>query len=196
MAERIGSVGLQRLEPHIAGLDALSIPSTGIVDYMAVASAMAKIIRAAGAELQFGIEILAIRERPDAVEIASAQRSWRARTLIACGGLQSDRLAKMAGLKINHRIVPFRGEFYVLPKSRQGLISRLIYPIPDPRLPVRGNSSHQDDQWEYPGWPKCGAGVFPRGLSEIYFQTAGRRRLCDVPRLLAHDRKPFRIGHR
>ena len=58
--------------------------------------------------------------------------------MIVCGGLQSDRLATLAGLKINHRIVPFRGEFYTLPQSRAGLINHLIYPIPDPKLPFVG----------------------------------------------------------
>ena len=58
--------------------------------------------------------------------------------MIVCAGLQSDRLAKLAGLRIDHRIVPFRGEFYTLPKSRAGLINRLIYPIPDPKLPFVG----------------------------------------------------------
>ena len=85
-----------------------------------------------------GVEVVAIAENKDAVEISTAKRSFRARALIVCAGLQSDRLAKLSGLRIDHRIVPFRGEFYTLPKSRAGLINRLIYPIPDPKLPFVG----------------------------------------------------------
>jgi (S)-2-hydroxyglutarate dehydrogenase len=134
----VGSAELKRLEPNITGVGALLIPSTGIVDFKRVASALAEIITAQGAELQFFAEVTVIREDFGAVEISTAHQSWRARALIACAGLQSDRLANLAGLKIDHRIVPFRGEFYTLPRSRAGLINRLIYPIPDPKLPFVG----------------------------------------------------------
>jgi (S)-2-hydroxyglutarate dehydrogenase len=137
-AERIDAAGLRRLEPNVTGTGALLIPSTGIVDYKLVASAFAQIAAAKGANLQLGTEIIAIREDPDAVEISTARQSWRARSLIVCAGLQSDRLARLAGIKIDHRIVPFRGEFYTLPQSRAGLITHLIYPIPDPALPFVG----------------------------------------------------------
>jgi (S)-2-hydroxyglutarate dehydrogenase len=137
-AEPIDAAGLTRLEPNICGLGALLIRETAIVDYKLVAASLAKTIVTQGAEVQLGSKIIAIREDFGAVGIATSDRSFRARFLIACGGLQSDRLAKLAGLKIAHRIVPFRGEFYALPNSRSGLISRLIYPIPDPKLPFVG----------------------------------------------------------
>jgi (S)-2-hydroxyglutarate dehydrogenase len=137
-AERIGAEELTRLEPNIAGLGALLIPSTAIVDFERVARAFAKTIAAQGAQLQLCAKITVIREELGSVAISTAEERWRARFLIVCGGLQSDRLAQLAGLKISHRIVPFRGEFYTLPKSRAGLISRLIYPIPDPALPFVG----------------------------------------------------------
>jgi L-2-hydroxyglutarate oxidase len=136
--EQIDAAELSRLEPNITGVGALLIPSTAIVDYKMVASAFAQTVAAQGTELELCAEVIAIREGSDAVEISTAGQSWRARCMIVCAGLQSDRLAKMAGLKIAHRIVPFRGEFYTLPKSRAGLISRLIYPIPDPKLPFVG----------------------------------------------------------
>jgi len=137
-AERIDHVGLMQLEPNVTGVAALLIPSTGIVDYKMISAAFAKIVSAEGTEIELGTEVVAIHEDPHAIEISTAQRSWRARFLIVCAGLQSDRLAKLAGIKIDHRIVPFRGEFYTLPKSRAGLINHLIYPIPDPKLPFVG----------------------------------------------------------
>jgi (S)-2-hydroxyglutarate dehydrogenase len=137
-ALRIDRAGLMRLEPNITGVGALGIPSTGIVDYSMVASAFAQIATAQGADLRLGAEVIALRENPRAVEVSTPEQSWRARSLIVCAGLQSDRLATLAGIRIDHRIVPFRGEFYTLPKSRAGLINRLIYPIPDPKLPFVG----------------------------------------------------------
>jgi (S)-2-hydroxyglutarate dehydrogenase len=137
-ALRIDRAGLMRLEPNITGVGALGIPSTGIVDYRMVASAFAQIVTAQGADLQLGAEVISIREDSRTVKISTPGQSWRARSLIVCAGLQSDRLANLAGMRIDHRIVPFRGEFYTLPKARAGLISRLIYPIPDPKLPFVG----------------------------------------------------------
>jgi L-2-hydroxyglutarate oxidase len=136
--KRIDADELARLEPNMTGVGALLVPSTGIVDYKMVAAAFAEIVTSMGGELHLGAEIVAIHEHSDMVEIATTRQSWNAKALIVCAGLQSDRLAKLAGLRINHRIVPFRGEFYSLPKSRAGLIKHLIYPIPDPKLPFVG----------------------------------------------------------
>ncbi len=137
-ALRIDRAGLMRLEPNIIGVGALLIPSTAIVDYRMVASAFARIVTAQGADLLLGAEVIAIREDARTVEVSTPEQSWRARSLIVCAGLQSDRLAKLAGIRIDHRIVPFRGEFYTLPKARAGMIKRLIYPVPNPKLPFVG----------------------------------------------------------
>ncbi|WP_028745230.1 L-2-hydroxyglutarate oxidase [Rhizobium mesoamericanum] len=125
-------------EPNIAGLGALLVHSTGIVDYAAVCRAMAQRIQAGGGEIRRGVAVRAIREQDKSVRIESASGFVEAKRLIACAGLQSDRIARMAGLKINHRIVPFRGEYYALPASRATVTQRLIYPIPDPDLPFLG----------------------------------------------------------
>ncbi len=137
-AERIDGVELMRREPNITGLAALYIPSTAIVDYRRVSAALAQIIAGEGGELHFGAEVIAIQESAESVVISTSSQSLRARSVIVCAGLQSDRLAKMAGLSIDHQIVPFRGEFYALPSARAGLINHLVYPIPDPELPFLG----------------------------------------------------------
>lgn len=137
-AERLDRAAIERLEPNITGVAALFVPATGIVDYKAVAGMLAKRIAAQGADVRLGAEVIAIRENPDAVEVSTAQQSFRTRFLVVCAGLQSDRLARLAGISIDFRIVPFRGEFYTLSKSKAGLINRLIYPIPDPKLPFVG----------------------------------------------------------
>lgn len=136
--EPIDAAELTRREPNISGRAALFIPSTGIVDYKLVAAALARTIEAAGGEIELGHEVEAIHEHGAAVEIRTSRRTFEVKALVACAGLQSDRLARMAGARIDHKIIPFRGEFYTLPKSRTGLISSLIYPVPDPDLPFVG----------------------------------------------------------
>ncbi|MNG93855.1 L-2-hydroxyglutarate oxidase LhgO [compost metagenome] len=136
--ERLDAAELKRREPNIAGLGALFLDATGIVDYKQVCDAMAKVIRKAGGEVRLSTTVRAIRELGEHVEIRDHQQTWQARQLVACAGLQSDRLARLAGVKIDHQIIPFRGEYYRLPASKSQIVNHLIYPIPDPELPFLG----------------------------------------------------------
>ena len=135
---RISQGELKEREPEIRGLGALFVPSTGIVSYAEVCRAMGRRIAALGGEIRLSTRVTGIRETADAVAIASDGESWRAKKLVACAGLQSDRLAILAGISIQHRIVPFRGEYYRLPAEKNGIVRHLIYPIPDPALPFLG----------------------------------------------------------
>lgn len=137
-AERIDAAELHRREPNIVGMGALFIPSTGIVSYRCISERFAQTIRAAGGAIELGIRVDGIVEKNDSVEISSGPHRWTARQLVVCAGLQSDRLARLAGCSIDHQIVPFRGEYYRLPASRNGIVRSLIYPIPDPTLPFLG----------------------------------------------------------
>ncbi|WP_280268908.1 L-2-hydroxyglutarate oxidase [Nocardia wallacei] len=136
--EKIDAAELIRREPHVTGVGALFVPDTGIIDFTRVTEALAQDVRAAGGTIVLGAEITAIDENSDAVTISGPAGSWRARRLVVCAGLQADRLARLAGLRVELRIVPFRGEYYQLPPERAGLVRTLIYPIPDPRLPFLG----------------------------------------------------------
>ena len=136
--ERLDASELRRREPHIAGLGALFVDATGIVDYKQVCHAMAKVIAQAGGEVRMATTVQAIREFGDHVEVCDHSQTWHARQLVACAGLQSDRLARLAGVKIDHQIIPFRGEYYRLPASKNQIVNHLIYPIPDPQLPFLG----------------------------------------------------------
>jgi L-2-hydroxyglutarate oxidase len=136
--ERLGSDALHAVEPQIAGLGALIVPSTGIVDYAAVCAAMAQRLTASGVDIRLNTTVSAIHEESGAVTVVGAGERLRARRLIVCAGLQSDRLARLAGMNIDHRIVPFRGEYYVLPNERAAVVRHLIYPVPDPDLPFLG----------------------------------------------------------
>lgn len=136
--ERLDAAELRQREPNIVGKGALFLDATGIVDYKQVCNAMAKVIRQAGGELHLSTPVRAIQEHAEHVSISSDGNTWLARQLVACAGLQSDRLARLAGVKIEHQIIPFRGEYYRLPASKNQIVNHLIYPIPDPELPFLG----------------------------------------------------------
>ena len=136
--ERLDEAELRRREPNVTGLGALFVPATAIVDYRAVCAAIASVIQSAGGEIALRAPVQAIREHARGVTVHAGARRIEAARLVACAGLQSDRLARLAGLPVAHQIVPFRGEYYRLPLGKNGIITSLIYPIPDPDLPFLG----------------------------------------------------------
>nr|WP_239579200.1 L-2-hydroxyglutarate oxidase [Microlunatus panaciterrae] len=137
-AERLSAAELQELEPQVAGLGALLVPATGSVDYGRVSEAMRGEIEQAGGLVRLGVQVDGIFESLSEVTISSGDERWTARQLVVCGGLQADRLARLAGLASAARIVPFRGEYFRLPDHRRTIVSHLIYPVPDPALPFLG----------------------------------------------------------
>ena len=135
----VGGTELAALEPRIAGLAALLVPSTGIVDYRRVSLALADDIRRQGGEVRLRTRVQTIAESAAGVDVAlSDSEPLRARQLIACAGIQADRLARSAGLDVQLRIIPFRGEYFQLPVDKSQIVRHLIYPVPDPELPFLG----------------------------------------------------------
>ncbi|MEY2335808.1 L-2-hydroxyglutarate oxidase [Acidithiobacillus ferrianus] len=138
MLERMDGEELNRREPHIRGVAALYSPATAITDFAAMCRKMADLVMEAGGEVHYHTAVDHLLEKDSHVEIGAGGNSWRAKKLIACAGLQADRLATLAGLRVDFRIVPFRGEYFQLPAEKSGLIKHLIYPAPDPALPFLG----------------------------------------------------------
>jgi L-2-hydroxyglutarate oxidase LhgO len=135
---RIGAEELLEHEPHAAGIAALFVPETGIVDYKEVAEAYARELAHRGGELRTDALATAISRRDGCVVVESTAGAVQARVLVSCAGLASDRVARMAGLDVDVAIVPFRGEYWMLSPERSHLVKNLIYPVPDPAFPFLG----------------------------------------------------------
>jgi L-2-hydroxyglutarate oxidase len=141
-----GLSGLQRLvgeeiaevEPHAAGIAALRVPETGIVDYRAVAQAYGRRVEERGGRIVTGARVVAVRADGAGLAVETTQGAAGCRLLVNCAGLESDRVARLCGAAVDVRIVPFRGEYYELAAERRGLVKGLIYPVPDPRFPFLG----------------------------------------------------------
>jgi (S)-2-hydroxyglutarate dehydrogenase len=135
----VSAAELRTLEPRIQGQSGLLVRSSGIVSYPQICRALACRIRQLGGEIVLGSRVVAITETAAEVHVSTAQgRTLRAERLIACAGLQSDRMARLAGLDPKVRIIPFRGEYFRLPGSKNDIVRHLIYPVPDPALPFLG----------------------------------------------------------
>lgn len=129
---------LKEIEPHVAGLGAIRVPQAGIVNYRQVSEKMRELIEARGGEIRCNEAVEKIEEGAASVYIETSRKSYEAKVMINCAGLQSDRIARMAGYHADLKIVPFRGEYYKLQESSRGLVNHLIYPVPNPDFPFLG----------------------------------------------------------
>lgn len=129
---------IKEYEPHASGLRGLHVPQTGIVDYKAVASKMARLAQDRGCKLKVASRLIGLRSIDSGMILQTYADEIRCKALVNCGGLQSDRVARMSGVNPGVRIVPFRGEYYELIPSRASLVRNLIYPVPDPSFPFLG----------------------------------------------------------
>jgi L-2-hydroxyglutarate oxidase LhgO len=138
--EVVEQARIRELEPAAAGIRGLWSPRTGIVDFQAVALAIADDVRGLGGEIRTGQPLSGMLENADEVVLSTSRGELRAGRVIACAGLQADRVAAMSGPLGPEvpRIVPFRGDYYRLVPEARSLVTRLIYPLPDPRFPFLG----------------------------------------------------------
>lgn len=136
--EIIGPERLRELEPHAAGVKALYAPTTGIIDFPRVAQTYARLFQERGGEIRPRHQVQKILHRDGGLVLETSQGPVHGDFLINCGGLHCDRIARLAGARIDLQIVPFRGEYYTMTPSRRHLVKNLIYPVPDPALPFLG----------------------------------------------------------
>lgn len=135
--ERLGPGGIHDVEPHVAGVAALRVPSAAIVDFGTVARALAEEVGRRGV-VRLSAPVDRLRERDGAVEADVAGETLRVGAAVNCAGLHADVLAARSGHRSDVRIVPFRGEYHELVPARRHLVRALVYPVPDPRFPFLG----------------------------------------------------------
>ena len=129
---------INEYEPHVVGLKGLFIPQTGIVDFTEVTNTYAQIIKWAGGEIETNCKFLSSSASLNELLINSTKGEIRTKFLINCGGLYSDRIAKLCGVDPGLQIIPFRGEYYKLIKEKEHLVNNLIYPVPNTKFPFLG----------------------------------------------------------
>ena len=136
--EKIGREELARREPAVRGIEAIWVPEAGIVDFAGVCDRLAQRIQEHGHRLVLGARVTRIEERKDALEVHTTGETLTGRRIVACAGLHSDRIERMAGGAPRGQIIPFRADYYRLVPERRSLCQNLIYPVPDLRFPFLG----------------------------------------------------------
>ncbi|MGI9542028.1 MAG: L-2-hydroxyglutarate oxidase [Cyclobacteriaceae bacterium] len=141
-----GLTGLQKLEqdelkeyePHVNGLQGIFVPQTGIINFIKVAEKYGEKARAQGVEIQLSQKVIKLVDQKNMMVIETETGQYPTKLVINCGGLYSDKLARMTQHDPEVKIVPFRGEYYELVPEKEYLVKNLIYPVPDPNFPFLG----------------------------------------------------------
>ena len=129
---------LKELEPHAAGVRAIHVPETGIVDFVLVCDRLAQRIRERGAQIRTGARLTGVRTGGDGMVLETEAGAVETLFVVNCAGLYSDKVTEMTGLRPEAKIIPFRGEYYALKPEARDLVGGLIYPVPDPAFPFLG----------------------------------------------------------
>jgi L-2-hydroxyglutarate oxidase len=135
---KLSAAELKDHEPHVTGLGGLYVPQTGIVDYKDVAKKYAELIERAGGVIRTDARLRSLHRAGDELTLQTTKGDFACKHLINCGGLQSDRVARLCGIDPGLKVIPFRGEYYELIPEKRSLVKGLIYPVPDPRFPFLG----------------------------------------------------------
>jgi L-2-hydroxyglutarate oxidase len=138
LIEELDAGELKRREPNIIGVGALLVPSTGIVSYTEITQKMSELVLLAGGDVRYECRVVAIDEQSEKITVQTHNGSFDGRYLIACAGVMADRIVTMLGIQPQFKIIPFRGDYFLLVHEHNRIVNHLIYPIPDPELPFLG----------------------------------------------------------
>jgi L-2-hydroxyglutarate oxidase len=192
--ERIGPERLREIEPHAAGIDALHVHDTGIVDYVGMCRRLADLVVAAGGEVRTSAPVTDIRQDGAGSVVVAGGDELRADVVVNCAGLHSDRITALGGQESPAAIVPFRGEYYELEPHARHLCRTLIYPVPDPAFPFLG--VHVTKMID--GGVECGPNAVLALAREGYrWRDVDRRDLWEVlssPAFRTLARRYWRVG--
>jgi L-2-hydroxyglutarate oxidase len=135
---KLSASEVKEIEPHVSCVAGIHVPSTGIVDFVGVCRKLAELVSTGGGEVRLRTRVQGFHVSDSEAVLETSKDTLAARWVVNCAGLQSDRVAKLAGAEPGARIVPFRGEYYELRAERRALVRNLIYPVPDPNFPFLG----------------------------------------------------------
>ena len=191
---RLTGPDLKDYEPHVVGVGGLHVAETGIVDYKAVAKKYAELIERTGAPIRTNARLLGVQQRSDELTLQTTQGDVTCRHLINCGGLQSDRIARMCGLDPGLQVIPFRGEYYALVPEKRSLVKGLIYPVPDSRFPFLGVHFTRTVYGEVEAGPNAVLAFRREGYSRWNFSPRDMWELARYPGFWRMARKYWRTG--
>jgi L-2-hydroxyglutarate oxidase len=128
----------KEIEPNVTAVKSIKVPYTGIIDYTAVCLKLEELVKNQGVDVFLSHQVEEIKVYENSAFVVTAQNTFECKQYINCAGLYSDKIAGLTNKEIDTRIIPFRGEYYMLKPEKRALVKNLIYPVPDPNFPFLG----------------------------------------------------------
>lgn len=129
----IDEAELERLEPRLRARAALWSPETGIVDPHGLCDSYRRQALANGASFAWRTALVGLEPRGGGWRVRTADASVDCELLVNAAGLESDRVAALAGLDIDAlgwRIHPCKGDYFTIASRLGAITTRLVYPLP------------------------------------------------------------------
>lgn len=172
---------LADLEPYVDGVAALHVPEAGIVSYKKVSEKLVELLNEQGVDVAFNQHVITIKTDDFRCYIDTKKSSFESDYVINCAGLYSDILASKTGVDLQHRIIPFRGEYYELTEERRYLVKNLIYPVPNPSFPFLGVHFTRMIDGSIHAGPNAVLSLKREGYSKFSFNVADAWRSVSYP---------------
>jgi len=190
--ERAVRERLNELEPHCAGIAALHLPGTGLVDYSLVTAALCRQLEDLGGRVALGVRVEALQERSASVVVATSAGSVEAKHVLSCAGVNADALVDRGADDV--RIVPFRGDYFALRQEARQLCRNLIYPVPDPAFPFLGVHVNRRPDGEVWAGPNAVVALAREGYHRRDLNLEDAWQTLTYPGFLRLARRYWRLG--
>jgi len=191
---RLDPAGMRSREPHVRGIAALWVPSTGICDYRAICGKLGELIAKEGGEIRLGTGVRRLTRREGVVVVGTDRGDLVAAQVVVCAGLHCDELARASGADPGAAIIPFRGEYSGFTGEAAGLVRGLIYPVPDPALPFLGVHATRGVDGRVHAGPNAVLALAREGYSWTTVRPAELARSLTYPGMIRLARKHWRYG--
>ncbi len=131
---------IKDIEPYCEGIAGIWVGCTGIIDYVGFTEKLAELLEQKfdGSKVFLNTEAIDFIKESDKTIIKTNRKNFEAKYIVACAGLQSDRVAQKEGTGTDTAIVGFRGDYYDLSETGRTKVKNLIYPVPNPQFPFLG----------------------------------------------------------
>ena len=129
---------VREIEPFVNTVGGIHVKNTGIVDFKDVTLKYAELFKENGGELFLKEKVKSINSGSGTLTVETSDNTYETDYLINCAGLYSDKIAEMSGINTDVKIIPFRGEYFILDSAAEDYVKTLVYPVPNPDLPFLG----------------------------------------------------------
>jgi L-2-hydroxyglutarate oxidase len=190
----LDAAGIRRYEPHVRGIAALRVPSTGICDFRLVTEKLGELVAKEGGELHVGRSVRRLVPRRADVVVRTDAGDLVGTRAVACAGLHADDLARASGADPGVRIIPFRGEYAGFDEQASALVRGLIYPVPDPAFPFLGVHATRGIDGHVHAGPNAVLALAREGYSWSTVRLRELVRSLAYPGMLRLARRHWRYG--